>query len=300
MKQKGADLYILERNLVRRDFNTAAHRYEESAILQRNVSNRLDERLDLISIRPDRILDLGSGTGMSAKKLSKRYRGARVYQVDFAVNMLRLARQGSRRLFSRQAYLCADAESLPMAAGCMDMVFSSLMLQWCMAPGLVFSEACRVLSPGGLLIFSSLGPDTLYELRNSWKAVDDTIHVNAFIDMHDLGDALVHNGYTDPVMEMEYIKLNYEDVFGLMRDLKQLGAHNINQGRRRTLTGKSRLARMVAEYEKSRREGKLPATYEVIYGHAWKREASVQSVQPGSQASIPLSSIKRRRPAGVG
>ena len=298
MKQAGTDSQLLDKSMVRRDFNDAAGCYDKTAVLQRSVSDRLVERLDLITIRPERILDLGSGTGVTAKILSGRYRGARIYQADIAVNMLKASRKKTPRFFSRQSYVCTDAERLPLADGSMDLVFSSLMLQWCQALGQVFSEVSRVLSPGGLFIFSSLGPDTLHELRDSWKAADDLIHVNAFIDMHDLGDGLIHADFEHPVMEMEYFNLEYPDVMVLMRDLKQLGAHNNNRGRRRTLTGKNRLSRMLTEYEKSRRAGKLPATYEVVYGHAWKREVTARPVTRRTQTAVPLSSIRRPRTGG--
>ena len=290
----GEDYYRLEK-----DFNVAARGYEDAAVLQRSVSDRLIERLDLISIKPRLVLDLGSGTGYSASKLARRFFRTHIIQMDFAVNMLRLARGRNRPLFSKQSYLCADAEHLPLSDGRIDLVFSNLMLQWCADPRQVFVEICRALRPGGLIIFSSFGPDTLKELRESWKSADDSVHVHAFIDMHDLGDALVHSGFENPVMETEYFALTYRDVYGLMGDLKQLGAKNVTSGRRRSLTGKGRMEKMIAAYEKSRYEGKLPATYEVIYGHAWKRSVSVSAETGGTLAKIPLSSIGRRRPRGV-
>lgn len=288
------DQYQLDRVRAREDFNGAARAYEDSAVLQRKVSDRLLERLELIAMKPGRVLDLGSGTGTSAGKLAQLYRRTRIIQADFAIKMLSMARRRTSPIFSRHSFVCAEGERLPLADACIDLVFSSLMLQWCSEPAQVFQEACRILTPGGLFMFSSLGPDTLHELRDSWRAVDNAIHVNAFIDMHDLGDVLIHSGFEHPVMEMEYFVLTYADVFALMRDLKQLGANNVNLGRRHTLTGKSRLEAMIAEYEKIRREGKLPSTYEVIYGHAWKRNQAGPTVGDAPPVKVPVSSITRR------
>lgn len=296
MNLNGIEQYRLDKTRARQDFNGAAHDYDETAVLQRRVSDALIERLDLIAMQPGRVLDLGSGTGRAAYRLARLYRRARIIQADFAVNMLRKARNHASPMFSRHSFLCADAESLPLCDACIDLAFSSLMLQWCSDPSQVFRETSRTLRPGGLFIFSSLGPDTLHELRDSWRVVDNAIHVNAFIDMHDLGDVLMHNGFEQPVMETEYFTLTYNDVFGLMRDLKQLGANNAIMGRRRTLTGKGRLEAMIAEYEKSRQEDSLPATYEVIYGHAWKRARPGTDAGNEGAVKIPVSSITRRRP----
>lgn len=294
----GIDQYRLDKARARRDFNGAAPDYDDIAVLQRRVSDGLIERLEMMAVHPGRVLDLGSGTGRSAYALGRLYRRARLIQADFAANMLRTARNRNRPIFSRHSFLCTDAESLPLSDACMDLVFSNLMLQWCSDPLRVFQEASRILKPGGLFIFSSLGPDTLRELRDSWKAVDDAIHVNVFIDMHDLGDALMRSGFEHPVMETEFFRLTYANVFGLMRDLKQLGANNVNLGRRRTLTGKGRLEAMIAEYEKSRRGDVLPATYEVVYGHAWKNTRSGPDTNADAKApvKVPVSSIMRRRP----
>jgi malonyl-CoA O-methyltransferase len=142
-------------------------------------------------------------------------------------------------------------------------------------------------------MFSTLGPDTLIELRRSWSAVDGFNHVNAFVDMHDIGDALLRARLTDPVMDAERITLTYQDVFGLMRDLKTLGAHNVSHGRARGLTGKGRLGAMKAAYEGFRRDGVLPATYEVVYGHAWAPEASQLRQRDDSAGVFPLNRLRR-------
>jgi len=286
------DEYHKDKNRVAAAFDRAARDYDGIAEFQRLVAERLLERLDYMRLAPGAILDLGAGTGRAARALALRYRGAKVIEADLAFGMLR-RRRGLARWWNRRIAVCADAESLPFAPGSFDLVFSSLMLQWCNDPATVFAELRRALRPGGLLIFSTLGPDTLRQLRESWAAADADVHVNAFIDMHDLGDALVQAGLGEPVMETERFTLTYADGRALMRDLKSLGARNANAGRRRTLTGKARLQQMLGAYEKQRRDGRLPATYEVVYGHAWRPETEPQR-QPGI-AVIPVSAITRRR-----
>jgi malonyl-CoA O-methyltransferase len=249
------------------------------------------ERLEFMKVKPSLILDLGAGTGRAARLLARRYNPARVVQLDMAFNMLRSRRPLLHR-FTRQHRVCADAQWLPFPEACVDLVFSNLMLQWCNDPAAVFREACRVLRPDGLLIFSTLGPDTLNELRRSWEAVDNAVHVNAFVDMHDLGDALVHAGLAEPVMEVEPYTLTYADGFALMRDLKRLGARNANRGRPRTLTGKGRLKTMLDHYEQWRRDGLLPASYEVVYGHAWRGRGG-RRLDPHT-VSVPVSAVGRR------
>jgi malonyl-CoA O-methyltransferase len=202
-----------------------------------------------------------------------RYRSAEVVALDIALPMLSRARRRGRWL-RRPHSVCADAEHLPFADASFDLVFSNLMLQWCVDLDAVFSELQRVLRPGGLLLFTSFGPDTLRELRDSWSAVDGYTHVNAFQDMHDVGDALLRARFADPVMDVEHFTVTYADLWRLMRELKQQGAHNVTAGRSRGLTGKTHMQRLVQVYEAHRRDGVLPATYEVVNGHAWGTERS--------------------------
>jgi len=286
--------YQAEKKAVARNFNASADSYDEVAVLQQVVADRLLERLALIKVKARTVLDLGSGTGFGAKRLGRKYRKARVIQADIAEQMLRSSRRNFRRLMSRQSYVCTDAEQLPFREAVCDLVFSNMMLQWSNNLDQVYAEVGRVMKEGGLFIFSSLGPDTLKELRESWSRVDDKIHVNAFIDMHDCGDALLRAGFENPVMETEYFTLTYEDVFSMMRELKQLGAQNVNLGRRHSLTGKGRIRNLVDAYEQHRFEGRLPLTYEVVYGHAWCRGQSPVNREKEDTVKIPVTSIKRR------
>ena len=271
------------KTLARRSFESAAAAYDQAAALQQEVGQRLLQRLDLVKIQPDRILDLGSGTGQCIPDLLARYRKAQVVALDIALPMLWRARKRGRWL-RKPRCVCADAERLPFADSSFDLVFSNLMLQWCVELEVVFTELQRVLRPGGLLLFTSFGPDTLHELRGSWQQVDGYSHVNAFADMHDVGDALLRTRFADPVMDVERLTVTYADVWKLMRELKQIGAHNVTLGRPRGLTGKARMQRLVGAYEHYRSQGVLPASYEIVNGHAWSTSA---------ECGISLESIKR-------
>ena len=273
-----------EKRLARRSFGQAAEHYDAAAVLQQEVAHRLLERLDLMKIRPARILDLGCGTGHCIPGLMSRYRNADIVALDIAYPMLEQARKRGRWL-RRPRCVCADAEVLPFADESFDLVFSNLMLQWCVDIDAAFSELQRVLRPGGLLLFTSFGPDTLKELRDSWAQVDGHVHVNAFLDMHDVGDALMKTRFADPVMDVERIALTYPDVWKLMRELKQVGAHNVTAGRPRGLTGKSHMQRLVNAYERYRQAGVLPASYEIVNGHAW-------ATSMAGETRISLESVK--------
>ena len=199
------------------------------------MAERLLERLDYVRLQPQLILDLGSGTGFCTAALSRRYKKARVMALDIAPSMLQQARNKLSRMEkffnNRQRFVCADADYLPLKDQSVDLVVSNLTLQWCPDLDQTFAEIRRVLKPDGLFMFSTLGPDTLKELRRSWQSVDANIHVHTFIDMHDVGDALLRTQFADPVMDMETITMTYKDARTLMHDLKSLGAHNASAAR---------------------------------------------------------------------
>lgn len=262
------DEFSLDRRQLRAAFERAARGYDAAAVLQREIGARLLERLGLTTLQPTRILDIGCGPGRQLVALSKRYPRAQVLGADLAVNMLATTRR-ARDWFRRRPLVCADAMQLPFAATCFDLVYSNLMLQWCDDLDQVFRELRRVMRTHGLLLFSTFGPDTLKELRSAWREVDSFNHVNRFIDMHDIGDTLLRAGFVEPVMDMEHITLTYEDVQALMHDLKSIGAHNVTGGRGRGLGGRGRLHKLTQAYERFRGDGRVPATYEVIYGTAW-------------------------------
>ncbi|MDD3884934.1 MAG: malonyl-ACP O-methyltransferase BioC [Gallionella sp.] len=267
--------FEIDKAEVRRAFSKAATHYDAAAVLQREVCTRLLERLDYVRLQPRRVLDVGSGTGWGTRQLQTRYPDADIVALDIALGMLKTARGPSvwwKKWLSgqRQSFLCADAEALPLAANAVNLLWSNLALQWCNDLPATFVELNRALAVDGLLMFATFGPDTLLELRQAFAGVDDHNHLNRFADMHDIGDMLMAAGFADPVMEMEKITLTYTDVKAVMQDLRGIGAHNATAGRARGLLGKTRWARIVAQYETLRRDGKLPATFEIIYGHAWK------------------------------
>lgn len=269
----------LDRAAMRRAFERAAPDYDAHAVLQREVGARLLERLDYLKIAPQRVLDAGCGTGQGLRLLGARYPGARLLGLDIAPAMLAQSRKADprpapwRRLLpgaaSRTDYLCGDAQRLPVAAASLDLVHSNLMLQWCESPAQVFRDWHRALRPGGLALFSTFGPDTLKELRAAFAGIDAAPHVSPFVDMHDLGDMLVHAGFETPVMEMEMLVLTYADLRRLLEDIRGVGGHNALQGRALGLMGRARWRLLEEGYEAYRRDGRLPASYEVIYGHAW-------------------------------
>ena len=281
-----------EKVKIRRNFDAAADSYDQVAVLQQIIGDRLLEKLEAIKLLPERILDLGSGTGNFSMLLVRRYKAAHIVQLDIAFNMLLKSRQKNRSA-TRQHLLCGDAEHLPLAENSVDFAFSNLTLQWVTGLDQAFAEIYQSLRPGGLLLFSTFGPDSLMELRNSWARVDDYVHVNAFTDMHDAGDALVRAGFADPVMETETFTLVYDSGRALMQELKTLGAGNVNAGRRRSLTGKHKLQAMLAEYMNRYGNAGLPATFEAVYGHAWVPDT--KPVQRDEQV-FPLSFRRHRAP----
>lgn len=280
----------INKKYARQSFNKAASTYDKVAVLQREVGKRLVERLDIIRSVPKTILDVGCGTGDNTLQLGRLYKKADIVALDFADNMLKVARGKQswkqKILNSDIKFLCADAEYLPLADNSFDFIYSNLTLQWCTDLDRIFAEFRRVLKPEGLLIFSTLGPDTLKELKQSWQNVDSNRHVHQFVDMHDVGDAMIRAGLADPVMDMEYFTLTYDSVMSLMRELKQLGAHNASVNRPHQLTGKQHLRAMERNYEKFRHENKLPATYEVVYGHAWSVGVNKSSAGTSSVVEV--------------
>lgn len=282
-----------DKAIVKQRFNRVAAHYEQHAVLQQTVASHMLERLDLFRLQPALILDVGAGTGWAARLLERRYRKARVVLCDLAEQMLRTARQRTPFFFSRQSFLCADVESLPVGDTRVDMIFCNLCLQWCTDLDRVFNHFRRVLRPEGLVLFSSFGPDTLRELRLSWAEVDARVHVHCFFDMHDVGDALIRAGLVSPVMDVEHFTVTYSDVLALLHDLKQIGATNAAAGRAHGMTGKGAFHALARAYARFEQEGRLPATYEVVYGHAWAPVAGQRPQDGSTVARFPISQIKR-------
>jgi len=283
--------YDINKRWITNSFSHAASSYDDVAFLQKEVANRLVERLDLVTLQPTTVLDVGSGTGYCGKLINQRYPSSHLYSLDIAHGMLVHAKQSQgffQKLRKNKNFICGDAENLPVKKLSTDLLISSLAIQWFEDLGKAFTEFYSVLKPGGLLMFSSLGPDTLRELRQAWATVDDYVHVSAFFDMHDVGDALMRAGFSDPVMDVETITLTYKEVDVLMSDLKSLGSRNAARGRPKGLTGKKKIENMKQAYEKFRQNDVLPATYEIVYGHAWVPEHGIQPSNLDNAFPIPV------------
>ena len=257
----------LNKQAIRRNFDRAAASYDAAAVLQHEVCKRMAGRLSYMKHEPTLILDAGCGTGNALPLLRKRYPKARVVALDLAPAMLVTARErwhlGQPRwkaLFAAPLEaVCGDIETLPFATGSVGLVWSNLSLQWMGDLPRAFAELHRVLAPGGLLMFSTFGPDTLKELRSAYAAVDGATHVNRFIDLHDIGDMLVKARYADPVMDMEPFTLTYDTARAVMRDLKAIGANTVVDGQPSGLMCRARFSALESAYEPLRRDGKLPA-----------------------------------------
>jgi len=295
MGEASGSAFDLDRRLLRRAFERAAAGYDRAAFVQREVGGRLIERLDLIKLDPAVIADVGCGTGAITALLLKKYRRARVVGLELAPAMVAATRKRAPWLRTVHGAV-ADPEALPLASASCDLIFSNLALQWCADLERAFAEFRRALKPGGALLFSTLGPDTLIELRRAFRAADDHNHVNAFFDMHDIGDALVRARLAEPVLDAERLTLTYPAVDSLMGDLKALGAGNVTVGRARSLTGKGRLRALRAAYERFRRaDGLLPVTCEVVYGHAWGPPQDRPRSRGDGAAVFPLAHLRRTR-----
>lgn len=295
-KENEIQAYALDKHRVQSAFDQAAATYDEAAVLQHEVGKRIMERLALIKITPEIVVDIGSGTGRLTSAVIKRYADSTIYALDLAPAMLAYARQHT--IPHPRGFICADAEQLPFCNHSVELIVSNVTLQWCSDLELALREFQRILKPGGLLMFTTFGPDTLKELRMSWHGIDAYNHVNAFFDMHDIGDALRRIGFSDAVMDLEQFTLTYQEATTLMRDLKAVGAHNVTAGRPLGLTGKDRLQQVIKAYENFRMDdGLLPATYEVIYGHAWApqpRNHDMGDRRDDGSITVPLSRMRRR------
>lgn len=266
----------VDKALVRASFNRAADQYDAHAVLQREVVARMLSRLEYIRHQPSVVLDAGCGTGFGLQGLRGQYPDATLLALDLAEEMLKQACPPRPFWHKwRQAAtfaVCGDLDCLPLPTASVNMIWSSLALQWSNDLRASFTELRRVLAPGGLLMFATFGPDTLKELRTAFAKVDSNMHVNHFIDMHDIGDWLMQAGFSAPVMDMEFITLTYQDLRAMLHDLKAIGAHNVTHGRPAGLMGRERWQVLEAIMESFRQDGQLPLTYEVVYGHAWAAE----------------------------
>lgn len=300
---------VFDARQVRRAFSRSAASYEAAARLQHVVEARLLESLDylddpaLARAPPRRVLDLGCGTGRASRAMQARWPKADVVSLDLALPMLREGRAAARpggwlgNPFARRPLpVCADARALPLADASVDVLFSNLCLQWVEDLDAVLAGFRRVLKPHGLLLFSTFGPATLWELREAFAQADDVPHVSPFADIAGVGDALVRAGFHQPVLDREDERTHYPDLPALMRELRAIGATNALASRRHTLTGRTRFRVAAEAYEAQREAHGLPASWEILSAMAWAPEAGTPIREGGVDVTaVPLSRIRIRR-----
>jgi malonyl-CoA O-methyltransferase len=283
----------LNREDVRRRFDAAAAGFEGADFVHRHAATGLFERLAPMVLEAGRVLDAGSATGAASRSLARTWRKSRVISLDLSRRMLEAGRKNRSR-FARISELQANAEQLPLADGCIDLVFANLLLPWCIDTAGFFGEVRRVLRKDGVFAFSTFGPDSLREVREAWAEVDSDEHVNAFPDMHDIGDLAVRAGLRDPVLDVDYLTVSYRSSEALFRDLTSTGARNCLQRRRHTLTGKQRFACMRAALERNLRDGVLPLRLELVFGHAFG-SGPVPAAGRAGEYRLDVGDIGRRQ-----
>lgn len=273
---------------VARAFNQAATNYDHFAVIQREIGNRLMQRLDCLNEAPNRILDVGSGTGVFTQALQQRFPDSQVIGLDFAFNMTKIAQQKH----GLASYLCADARSLPFKPQCVDLIFSNLTFQWCYPLSQIFQNLAHTLQPAGEIFFATLGPQTLIELRESFHGIDGSSHVSPFYDLITIGNALQAAGFMEPVVDRETITFTYTDVMSLFKDLKGTGSQNKNADRKKGCMSSQQLQRAIAQYEAFKRpDGSYPASYEVIFGHARKPIEQLHRQNEDGIVRIPATHV---------
>lgn len=283
---------------VRRAFARADVAAAGGFVVSREASRRMASRLDLVRLEPTRVLDAGCGSGPDLAMLRGRYPRAEIVGVDITLGLVQAARR--RRTFAERMkaklgapasrFACADFARLPFSAGTFGLVWSNLSLAWQADLPAVFAELARVLEPGGLLMFSTYGPDTLKELRSACGHDERGPRVSKFADMHDVGDMLAGSGFAAPVMDMDMLTLTYPDLAALIADLRSTGQTYAGE-RPSGLLARGAWQRALASYEAMRREGRVPATVELVFGHAWKAKPAL----PPGTATITLKREAGRR-----
>lgn len=274
---------------IQRRFDRAAESFDEADFVHAVTREGLLERLEPLTLEARSILDLGSATGSTGRLLRKRYRRAQVVSLDASRRMARRA-LGRRGWLSKASAVQADAARLPFADGAFDLVVANLLLPWLPDPGDAFSEVARVLKPGGVFAFATLGPDSLQALRRAWAAVDDSPHVHYFADMHDIGDGLVRAGLADPVLDVDRLSVSYDDTDRLFADLARTGARNTLPDRTRGLTGRLRFDTMRRALVAAAGGGSIVLDFELVYGHCFG--AGPRNDPAGYR--IPAAGIPRR------
>ncbi len=263
-----AQIFALRGSDVRRRFDRAAEEFENFDFVHSVTRNGLLARLEPMVVEAKTVIDLGCATGSACKPLAKRFRRAHIIALDLSAGMLQQVRR-KQSWFTKYSLLHANATAIPLADQSVDVVFANQLLPWIDASATMFAEVGRVLRENGLFLFATLGPDSLSGLRQAWQNTDTGVHVNRFPDMHDIGDAAIRAGLTDPVLDVDRLSVTYQDADALFRDLTGCGARNSLAHRSHTLIGKSRFDAMTATLERHRRNGTIELDLELIYGHCW-------------------------------
>jgi malonyl-CoA O-methyltransferase len=287
-----AELALPDVECARRGFEKSAATFARASVVHDEARRRLLDRLAFVRLEPQTVIDLGCGHGAGALELARTYPNAGLIAIDTSRAMLGVAaeRLGMLERSAVAVAARADAACLPLRSQSVDLILANLILPWS-APHGLFAEAARVLAPGGLLLFSTLGPDTLAEVRRAWARVDDGLHVHAFFDMHDIGDLAVRSGLAEPVLDVDRIELSYRDVPSLVRDLRASGATNVAAGRRKTLTGCARWRGFEAALASGAANDRFGVTVELILGQAW---GAARGQSGGSEVTIPAQGIPIR------
>jgi malonyl-CoA O-methyltransferase len=271
-----------------KSFSRQASVYESSALVQREIGERMFERLTYLAMQPTYILDLGSGTGYFSEKLKKRYPEAFIISLDISLPMLNQA-QAKQSSLTRGGLVQADFMCLPFEDAVFDLIFANQVIHWANDYEVLFQEIHRVLKPEACFFFSTLGPDTFKELNQAWRDVDQFAHTNAFVDMHLIGDELLKQDFLDPVMDREDLCLHYPSVIQLLKSLKAQGVCNMNPQRNAGLTTPRVFEKFKQAYTSMLTpDGLVPLSYEVVQGHAWKGQ-----VHTGKNGREMLFSIDR-------
>lgn len=275
---------------VRSRFDRASAQFDGADFVHRAAADGLIQRMQAITVLPRVIADLGSALGAGSRQLARQFPKARVLSIDQSLQMLKKAKR-SRRWFSKVRELQADATQLPLATGSVDLVFANMLLPWINDPSDFLGEVARVLRVDGVFVFSTLGPDSLVEIRMAWDSIDDSLHVHRFADMHNLGDAVMQAGLSDPVLDIDYLSVTYRDPETLFAEIAAAGARNSLRDRRPTLTGKGRIDAFRERLRRLSDEPVIELNLELVFGHAFGKGPA----QAPGEVRIAPANIGRRR-----
>lgn len=282
-------------NRIRSALNQASPYFKTVDVLHKAIASRLLERLELFKIKPKTILNVGARTGDENHQLAKYYPRAQIIGIDIADKMLKTA-ASQKKWLSKETFICADTDYLPLKDESVDFIFSNLALHWHEPLSITFKEWYRVLKKDGVMLFSTFGPDTLKELKHAWQSIDTSTHVNSFLDMHDVGDLLLQTPFGDPVMDMDYLTLTYPTLDKLLRELKLAGSCNLTENKKKCLTGKHVIKKLEKAYSPFLTQSQhYPSTFEIVYGHAWKTSTTQKQTSQYDEVKIPVSQLKVRR-----